>query len=59
MEPFIPSERISQHVPPVPDMVKPVDMGKPFRELKDDIKKIIELLESIDSTLKEMSKKQK
>ena len=56
----MPGERIAQHVPSVPpDIVKPVDMSKPFRELKADVKKIIQLLESIDATLKEMSEKQK
>ena len=58
MKPFVPNEAGTLR----PELlIQPLnaDIGKPFKELKADIKKIIELLESIDTTLKEMNKNQK
>jgi hypothetical protein len=57
MEPFIVRERNVLNVPKM-------DIGKvapntAFKELNDNMKKIIELLESIDATIKEINKSQK
>jgi hypothetical protein len=63
MERFIPSENIPPQIKPpqMPkiDTPKLVPANTAFKELNANIKKIIELLESIDATLNEMKKNQK
>ncbi|MDD4448630.1 MAG: hypothetical protein PHN61_13260 [Methanothrix sp.] len=58
MKPFVPNEAGTLR-PELLAQPLNADIGKPFKELKADIKRITELLESIDKILKEMNKKQK
>jgi hypothetical protein len=58
MDRFIPSEYKPPQMPKI-DTPKLVPANTAFKELNANIKKIIELLESIDATLNKINKNQK